>query len=211
MPCRPFISYSTHNPICTLYICVSKLLLAWILGHPVPIYIHSKLVEPRGQHYHKALTCQRYWLYESGVVDEMEETGPHVKEKDFSRRRGGGVAVEEGRGRKTHPSAVFRADPRHPISRHKCRGRGVFREMEWICHLLSPPLQYRLFRGMRPLPFEDRSLHAVYSYLKDRVFDDEETTEPTKRKERGGGPNFIPNPRNLLSSPLQVAKRNPFP
>lgn len=94
------------------------------------IYIHSKLVEPRGQHYHKALTCQRYWLYESGVVDEMEETGPHVKEKDFSRRRGGGVAVEEGRGRKTHPSAVFRADPRHPISRHKCRGRGVFREME---------------------------------------------------------------------------------
>lgn len=56
----------------------------------------------------------------------------------------------------------------------------------------SPPLQYRLFRGMRPLPFEDRSLHAVYSYLKDRVFDDEETTEPTKRKERGGGPNFIP-------------------
>lgn len=82
---------------------------------------------------------------------------------------------------------------------------------EFVTCLLSPPLQYRLFRGMHSLPFEDRSLHAVYSYLKDRVFDDEETTEPTKRKERGGGPNFIPNPRNLLSSPLQVAKRNPFP
>lgn len=82
---------------------------------------------------------------------------------------------------------------------------------EFVTRLLSPPLQYRLFRGMRPLPFEDRSLHAVYSYLKDRVFDDEETTEPTKRKERGGGPNFIPNPRNLLSSPVQVAKRNPSP
>lgn len=47
-------------------------------------------LETGGQHYHKALTCQRYWLNESGVVGEMEETGPHVKETE-------GFFEEEGR------------------------------------------------------------------------------------------------------------------
>ena len=175
------------------------------------IYIHSKLVELRGQHYHKALTCQRYWLNESGVVDEMEETGPHVKEKDFSRRKGGGVAVDGKRQKDTFIGSFSRGSSTPDIATQMQGARCLPRDGMNLSPASSPPLQYRLFRGMRPLPFEDRSLHAVYSYLKDRVFDDEETTEPTKRKERGGGPNFIPNPRNLLSSPVQVAKRNPFP
>lgn len=131
MPCRPFISYSTHNPICTLYICVSKLLLA-CFGTPCTyIYIHSKLVELRGQHYHKALTCQRYWLNESGVVGEMEETGPHVKETEgFFEEEERRSCGRGGKRQKDTSIGSFSADPRHPISRHKCRGRGVFREME---------------------------------------------------------------------------------
>lgn len=177
------------------------------------IYIHSKLVELRGQHYHKALTCQRYWLNESGVVREMEETGPHVKETEgFFEEEGRRSCGRGGKRQKDTSIGSFSRGSSTPDIATQMQGaRCLPRDGMNLSPASSPPLQYRLFRGMRPLPFEDRSLHAVYSYLKDRVFDDEETTEPTKRKERGGGPNFIPNPRNLLSSPVQVAKRNPFP
>lgn len=76
-----------------------------------------------------------------------------------------------GIGRETHPSAVFRADPRHPLSRYKCGGaRCLPRDGMNLSPTSAPPLQYRfrLFRGILVCaPFRGSIKHAVY--LKDRT------------------------------------------
>lgn len=93
---------------------------------------------------------------------------------------------KRGRGRKTHPSAVFRMDPRYrdingeegeEVSR-------VFREMEWICHpssAISFPLVPRNAR-LRP-SFDLYTRYTRIWRIDQCVFDDKDST----RKGKGRG------------------------